>query len=223
MVGEVEDVATDRVRLLIVDDHEVVRLGLRALLGSRPEFEIVGEATTVAQAIAAAGRAHPDVVIMDVRLPDGTGVEACREIKAARPQTQVVMLTSYADEEAVEASVVAGAAGYVLKGSAASDLIHAIRVAAAGGSVLDPAVTATLLDRFRRLASGDESAPDPLTPQERRVLALIAEGRTNREIGETLHISEKTVKNYVTTLLAKLQLRRRTEAAAYAARRGIRP
>ncbi|MDR7522898.1 MAG: response regulator transcription factor [Armatimonadota bacterium] len=218
-----EDVATDRVRLLIVDDHEVVRLGLRALLGSRPEFEIVGEATTVAQAIAAAGRAHPDVVIMDVRLPDGTGVEACREIKAARPQTQVVMLTSYADEEAVEASVVAGAAGYVLKGSAASDLIHAIRVAAAGGSVLDPAVTATLLDRFRRLASGDESAPDPLTPQERRVLALIAEGRTNREIGETLHISEKTVKNYVTTLLAKLQLRRRTEAAAYAARRGIRP
>ncbi|MDR7484023.1 MAG: response regulator transcription factor [Armatimonadota bacterium] len=215
--------ATDRVRLLIVDDHEVVRLGLRALLGSRSEFEIVGEATTVAQAIAAAGRAHPDVVIMDVRLPDGTGVEACREIKAARPQTQVVMLTSYADEEAVEASVVAGAAGYVLKGSAASDLIRAIQVAAAGGSLLDPAVTATLLDRFRRLASGDESAPDPLTPQERRVLALIAEGRTNREIGEVLHISEKTVKNYVTTLLAKLQLRRRTEAAAYAARRGIRP
>lgn len=218
-----EDVATGRVRVLIVDDHEVVRLGLGALLGGRPEFEIVGEATTVSDAIAAAAGTRPDVVIMDVRLPDGTGVEACREIKAARPQTQVVMLTSYADEEAVEASVVAGAAGYVLKGSGAQDLLRAVRVAAEGGSLLDPVVTTTLLDRFRRLASGDEHAPDPLTPQERRVLALIADGRTNREIGETLHVNEKTVKNYVTILLAKLQLRRRTEAAAYAARRGIRP
>lgn len=215
--------ATGRARLLIVDDHEVVRLGLRALLGGRPEFEIAGEATTVSGAVAAAAETRPDVVIMDVRLPDGTGVEACREIKAARPQTQVVMLTSYADEEAVEASVVAGAAGYVLKGSGAQDLIRAIQVAAGGGSLLDPAVTATLLDRFRRLASGDEHSPEPLTPQERRVLALIAEGRTNREIGAILHVSEKTVKNYVSTLLAKLQLRRRTEAAAYAARRGIRP
>lgn len=223
MVREVEDVATGRVQLLIVDDHEVVRLGLRALLGGRPEFEIVGEATTVADAITAAASVRPDVVIMDVRLPDGNGVEACREIKAARPQTQVVMLTSYADEEAVEASVIAGAAGYVLKGSGAQELIRAIQVAASGGSLLDSSVTAALLDRFRRLASGDEHAPDPLTPQERRVLALIAEGHTNREIGEVLHVTEKTVKNYVTALLAKLQLRRRTEAAAYAARRGIRP
>ena len=222
MVREVEDVATGRVQLLIVDDHEVVRLGLRALLGGRPEFEIVGEATTVADAITAAASVRPDVVIMDVRLPDGNGVEACREIKAARSQTQVVMLTSYADEEAVEASVIAGAAGYVLKGSGAQELIRAIQVAASGGSLLDSSVTAALLDRFRRLASGDEHAPDPLTPQERRVLALIAEGRTNREIGEVLRVTEKTVKNYVTTLLAKLQLRRRTEAAAYAARRGIR-
>jgi DNA-binding NarL/FixJ family response regulator len=215
--------ATGRVRLLIVDDHEVVRLGLRALLGSRPEFEIVGDATTVSQAVATAEMSQPDVVIMDVRLPDGTGVEACREIKASRPQTQVVMLTSYADAEAVEASVIAGAAGYVLKGSSASDLIRAVQVAASGGSLLDPVVTARLLDRFRRLTSGDDHPSDPLTPQEQRVLALIAEGRTNREIGQVLHISEKTVKNYVTTLLAKLQLRRRTEAAAYAARRGIRP
>lgn len=214
--------ATGRVRLLIVDDHEVVRLGLRALLGGRPEFEIVGEARSVAEAVNTAASASPDVVIMDVRLPDGSGVEACREIKAARPQTQVVMLTSYADEEAVEASVIAGAAGYVLKGGGAQDLIRAIQAAASGGSLLDPSVTATLLDRFRRLASGDEHAPNPLTPQERRILAMIPEGRTNREIGEALHISEKTVKNYVTTLLAKLQLRRRTEAAAYAARRGIR-
>ena len=211
-----------RVRLLIVDDHEVVRLGLRALLGARAEFELVGEATTVATAIATAAQVRPDVVIMDIRLPDGSGVEACREIKAARPQTQVVVLTSYADEEAVEASVVAGAAGYVLKGTSAQDLIRTIQIAAAGGSLLDPTVTAPLLARFRRLASGDEHAPDPLTPQERRVLALIAEGRTNREIGVVLHVSEKTVKNYVTALLAKLHLRRRTEAAAFAARRGIR-
>lgn len=215
--------AIRRVRLLIVDDHEVVRLGLRALLGSRPEFDIVGEATSVAEAVAAAASAEPDVVIMDVRLPDGSGVEACREIKAVRPQTQVVMLTSYADEEAVEASVVAGASGYLLKQSGAQDLIRTVQIAASGGSLLDPAVTATLLDRFRRLASGDEHAPDPLTPQERRVLALIADGRTNREIGVALHISEKTVKNYVTALLAKLHLRRRTEAAAFAARRDIRP
>lgn len=215
--------AASRVRLLIVDDHEIVRLGLRTLLGSRPEFEIVGEATTVAGAVAAAAEARPDVVVMDVRLPDGSGVEACREIKASRPETRVVMLTSYADEEAVEASVVAGAAGYLLKGSGAQELVRTVQVAASGGSLLDPAVTAALLERFRRLASGDEHSPEPLTPQERRVLALIAEGRTNREIGEVLHITEKTVKNYVTTLLAKLQLRRRTEAAAYAARRGIRP
>ncbi len=214
--------ASERVRLLIVDDHEVVRLGLRTLLGGRPEFELVGEATTATEAVTVAARLHPDVVVMDVRLPDGSGVEVCREIKTARPQTQVVMLTSYADEEAVEASVVAGAAGYVLKGASAQDLIRTIQIAASGGSLLDPAVTGPLLDRFRRLASGDEHAPDPLTPQERRVLALIAEGRTNREIGTVLHISEKTVKNYVTALLAKLQLRRRTEAAAFAARRGIR-
>ena len=213
---------TRRVRLLIVDDHEIVRLGLRTLLGGRPEFEIIGEATTVAEAEAAASNTRPDVVIMDVRLPDGSGVEACREIKAAYPQTQVVMLTSYPDEDAVEASVVAGASGYLLKQTRGQDLIHAIQTAASGGSLLDAAVTAPLLKRFRRLASGDEHTPDPLTPQERRVLAFIADGQTNREIGTSLHISEKTVKNYVTSLLAKLQLRRRTEAAAFAARRGIR-
>lgn len=212
-----------RVRLLIVDDHEIVRLGLRTLLGGRPEFDIVGEATTVAQAVDLAAATQPDVVIMDVRLPDGSGVAACREITAAHPHTRVVMLTSYPDEEAVEASVVAGASGYLLKQTGADELIRTIQVAASGGSLLDPAVTAGLLDRFRRLASGDERTPDPLTPQERRVLAFIADGRTNREIGTVLHISEKTVKNYVTSLLAKLQLRRRTEAAAFAARRGIRP
>lgn len=217
------ELAGARVRLLIVDDHEVVRLGLRTLLGAHQEFEIVGEAATAAEAVAASARTGPDVVIMDVRLPDGNGVAVCREIKAARPETRVVMLTSFADEEAVEASVVAGASGYVLKGTPAEDLVRAVRIAAAGGSSLDPAVTAALLDRFRRLASGDESSPEPLTPQERRVLALIAEGQTNREIGAALHVTEKTVKNYVTAILAKLQLRRRTEAAAFAARQGIRP
>lgn len=212
-----------RIRLLVVDDHEIVRLGLRALLGGQSDFEIAGEATSVADAVAAAVRLRPDVVIMDVRLPDGSGVEACREIKSLLPETQVIMLTSYPDEEAVEASVVAGASGYLLKQSRGDELLRAIRVAATGGSLLDPGVTAALLDRFRRLVSGDEHMPDPLTPQERRILALIAEGKTNREIGAMLHISEKTVKNYVSALLAKLQLKRRTEAAAFAARRGIRP
>ncbi|MDR7486220.1 MAG: response regulator transcription factor [Armatimonadota bacterium] len=212
-----------RVRLLIVDDHEIVRLGLRALLGGQPEFEIAGEATSATDAVAAAVRLRPDVVIMDIRLPDGSGVEACREVKSVLPETQVVMLTSYPDEEAVEASVVAGASGYLLKQSRGDELIRAIRVAASGGSLLDAGVTTALLNRFRRLVSGDEHMPDPLTPQERRILALIAEGKTNREIGAVLRISEKTVKNYVTALLAKLRLKRRTEAAAFAARRGIRP
>jgi DNA-binding NarL/FixJ family response regulator len=209
-----------RLRLLIVDDHEVVRLGLRALLDPKPEFEIVGEATTAAAAVEASARLHPDVVIMDVRLPDGSGVAACREIVAAHPEIRVIMLTSFADDDAVEASVVAGARGYVLKQSG-QDLIRAITVAGAGGSLLDPHVATALLDRFRRLASGEDRSPDPLTAQERRVLQLIAEGKTNREIGEVLHISAKTVKNYVTTLLAKLQLRRRAEAAAFAVRRGL--
>ncbi|MHB8731233.1 MAG: response regulator [bacterium] len=207
-------------RILLVDDHEVVRAGVRMLLEHRPNMTIVGEAATAAAAIAEAARTAPDVVIMDVRLPDGSGVEACREIRSARPGTRVLMLTSFADEEAVDASVIAGASGYLLKQTRSAELIHAIEVVAAGESLLDPTVTHQLLARFRRLAgSGDPVAA--LTEQERRVLALIGDGKTNREIAGALHLSEKTVKNYVSTLLGKLHVQRRAAAAALAAKQKL--
>ena len=207
------------VRILLVDDHEVVRAGLRMLLGHRPTLAIVGEASTAAAAVTEAARTAPDVVIMDVRLPDGSGVEACREIRSARPDTRVLMLTSFADEEAVDASVMAGASGYLLKQAGSAELIHAIDVVAAGGSLLDPTVTGHLLERFRRMAASGEGDPvSSLTEQERRVLALVGEGKTNREIAAAMHLSEKTVKNYVSTLLGKLHVQRRAAAAAFAAK-----
>ncbi len=210
------------VRILLVDDHEVVRAGLRMLLGHRPNIAIVGEASTAAAAVAEAGRTAPDVVIMDVRLPDGSGVEACREIRSTRPATRVLILTSFADEEAVDASVMAGASGYLLKQTRGAELIHAIDVVAAGGSLLDPTVTGQLLARFRRLAGSGEGDPvASLTEQERRVLALVGEGKTNREIAATLNLSEKTVKNYVSTLLGKLHVQRRAAAAAVAAKQKL--
>jgi len=207
------------VRILLVDDHEVVRAGLRMLLGHRPTLAIVGEASTAAAAVTEAARTAPDVVIMDVRLPDGSGVEACREIRSARPDTRVLMLTSFADEEAVDASVMAGASGYLLKQAGSAELIRAIDVVAAGGSLLDPTVTGHLLERFRRMAASGEGDPvSSLTEQERRVLALVGEGKTNREIAAAMHLSEKTVKNYVSTLLGKLHVQRRAAAAAFAAK-----
>lgn len=210
------------VRILLVDDHEVVRAGLRMLLGHRPNIAIVGEASTAAAAVAEAGRTAPDVVIMDVRLPDGSGVEACREIRSTRPATRVLILTSFADEEAVDASVMAGASGYLLKQTRGAELIHAIDVVSAGGSLLDPTVTGQLLARFRRLAGSGEGDPvASLTEQERRVLALVGEGKTNREIAATLNLSEKTVKNYVSTLLGKLHVQRRAAAAAVAAKQKL--
>ncbi len=210
------------VRILIVDDHEVVRAGLRMLLGHRPNIAIVGEASTAAAAVAEAGRTAPDVVIMDVRLPDGSGVEACREIRSTRPATRVLILTSFADEEAVDASVMAGASGYLLKQTGGAELLHAIDVVAAGGSLLDPTVTGQLLARFRRLAGSGEGDPvASLTEQERRVLALVGEGKTNREIAAALNLSEKTVKNYVSTLLGKLHVQRRAAAAAVAAKQKL--
>lgn len=207
-------------RVLIVDDHEVVREGLRALLNRRDGMEVVGQAGTVAEAISEAARMTPDVIVMDVRLPDGSGIEACREIREARPETKVIILTSYADEEAVFASILAGAAGYVLKQTRGSVLADAIAAAARGESLLDSAVTLKVLERMRNASERKrESDPlDVLTDQERKILVLIADGKTNKEIAAEVFLSDKTVKNYVSSILNKLNLRRRSEAAAYIAR-----
>jgi two-component system, NarL family, response regulator DevR len=209
-------------RLLVVDDHEVVRRGLVALLDRRGGFEVVAQAGTVADSIALAARHEPDLVIMDVRLPDGTGIEACREIRAARPQTRVVMLTSYPDEEAVLSAIIAGASGYLLKQIRGRDLVSALEAVGRGESLLDPAVTEKVLERVRRMASG--SASDELaelTSQERKILLLVAEGKTNKEIAADVFLSDKTVKNYVSSILSKLNLQRRTQAAAFVAKRHL--
>ena len=209
------------IRILICDDHEVVREGLRTLLAGRADLEVVAEAGTSADAIEAAERARPDIVIMDVRLPDGSGVEACRAIREILPATRVIMLTSYPDDEALYASIVAGASGYLLKQTRAAALIEAIDAVSKGRALLDPAVTARVLERVRRGNSDEDPAIASLTEQERRVLEQLATGKTNREIGAVLFLSEKTVKNYVSRILEKLGLHRRAEAAAFAARRGI--
>lgn len=207
-------------RILVVDDHEVVRQGLRSLLERQEGFEVVGEAGSVAEAIEAALHLNPDVVVMDVRLPDGSGVEACREIRAAKPSTRVLMLTSYPDEEAVFDSIMAGASGYVLKQVRAKELVDAIRRVGQGESLLDPTVTQKVLERIRSMGGQKAEAQGPtLTPQEEKILALIAEGKTNREIAAELFLSEKTVKNYVSGILDKLGVARRAEAAAYYVRR----
>jgi DNA-binding NarL/FixJ family response regulator len=206
-------------RLLLVDDHEVVRQGLAALLARRPAFQVVAEAGTVAEAVAAARRFRPDIVVMDVRLPDGTGIEACRDIRAEMPETRVVMLTSYPDEEAVLAAIMAGASGYLLKQIRGRDLVEALESIGRGASLLDPAVTERVLERVRRIASGegrDELAE--LTSQERKILMLVAEGKTNREIAAEIFLSDKTVKNYVSSILSKLNLQRRAQAAAFVAK-----
>jgi two-component system, NarL family, response regulator DevR len=202
--------------LLVVDDHEVVRQGLVALLARRPEFHVVAEAGTAAEAVAAARRFRPDLVVMDVRLPDGSGIEACREIRAELPDTRVVILTSYPDEDAVLSAIVAGASGYLLKQVRARDLVAALEAVGRGESLLDPAVTGRVLERVRRIAMADQ--PDELaqlTAQERKILLLVAEGKTNKEIAADVFLSDKTVKNYVSSILAKLNLERRAQAAAY--------
>ena len=211
-------------RLLVVDDHEVVRQGLVALIDRRSGLEVVAQAGTVAEAIDAAARFEPDLVIMDVRLPDGSGIEACRDIRAARPETRVVMLTSYPDEEAVLSAIIAGASGYLLKQIRGRDLITALEGVGRGESLLDPAVTEKVLERVRRIATGaatDELAE--LTSQERKILLLVAEGMTNKEIAADVFLSDKTVKNYVSSILAKLNLQRRTQAAAFVAKRHLVP
>ena len=203
--------------VFLLDDHEVVRTGLRALLEAGDDITVVGEAGTVADALARIPSARPDVAILDVRLPDGSGVEVCRKIRSASPEIACVMLTSYADDEALIASVMAGAAGYVLKQVGSLDLLDTIRRAGTGQSLLDPALTQRVLERLR-----DGPRVDPrlasLTPQEQRILDLIAEGRTNRQIAETMFLAEKTIKNYVSNLLAKLGMESRTQAATFAAR-----
>jgi two-component system response regulator DevR len=213
-----------RLRLLVVDDHEVVRQGLVSLLDHRSGFEVVAQAGSVAESIALAARHEPDVVIMDVRLPDGSGIEACREIRAARPETRVVMLTSYPDEEAVLSAIIAGASGYLLKQIRGRDLVSALEAVGRGESLLDSAVTEKVLERVRRVASG--SATDELaelTVQERKILLLVAEGKTNKEIAGDVFLSDKTVKNYVSSILSKLNLQRRTQAAAFVAKRHLVP
>jgi DNA-binding NarL/FixJ family response regulator len=206
-------------RVVLVDDHEVVRNGIKALLEETPDVSVVGEAGTVKDAIARVEWARPDVVIMDVRLPDGSGIEATREIRARLPKTQVLMLTTFADDEALFASIMAGAAGYVLKQIKGADLVRAVQTVGSGQSLLDPAVTKGVLDRLRKgkhLLKDERLAR--LSAQEERILELIADGKTNREIGDKLHLAEKTVKNYVTSILSKLEVARRAEAAAYLAR-----
>ncbi|MEA2652127.1 MAG: two-component system, NarL family, response regulator DevR [Chloroflexota bacterium] len=205
--------------LLIVDDHEVVRQGLAAMLGRRPGFHVVAEAGTVAEAVAAARKFRPDLVVMDVRLPDGSGIEACREIRAEMPDTRVVMLTSYPDEDAVLSAIIAGASGYLLKQVRARDLVAALEAVGRGESLLDPAVTGRVLERIRRIAMTDQ--PDELaqlTAQEQKILLHVAEGKTNKQIAAEVFLSDKTVKNYVSSILAKLNLERRAQAAAYMAR-----
>jgi len=211
-------------RVMLVDDHEVVRNGIRALLQATEDIVVTAEAGSVREAIDEAERSRPDVVVMDVRLIDGSGIEATREIRARRPQTQVLMLTSFADDEALFASIMAGAAGYVLKQIKSGELVRAIRAVGQGQSLLDPAVTKNVLDRLRKgkhLMRDEKLAR--LSPQEERILTLVANGRTNREIGEEVHLAEKTVKNYVSSILSKLEVARRAEAAAYLARHTTMP
>jgi DNA-binding NarL/FixJ family response regulator len=202
------------IRVFLLDDHEIVRRGLAQLIGAQADMEVVGEAGTVADALTRGPLVAPDVAVLDVRLPDGSGVEACRELRDRVPGLQALMLTSFADDEALFDAVMAGASGYVLKEIRSGDLVHAIREVAAGRSLLDAATTARVLDRVRRGQPRDERIAT-LTEQERTVLDLIGQGLTNREIGERMHLSEKTVKNYVTSLLAKLGVQRRTQAAIY--------
>ncbi|MGH2429893.1 MAG: response regulator [Candidatus Limnocylindria bacterium] len=210
------------IRILIADDHEVVRIGLAALLDRQPDFSVVAEAGSGQEAVRLARHHRPDVVVMDIRMPGGSGVDACRTITAELPETPVVMLTSYADSEALFDAIAAGASGYVLKQVGSTDLVDAVRTVAAGRSLLDPAVTAQVLERLRNASQLEEAgAFADLTEQERRVLAHVAQGEANREIADQMGLAEKTVRNYVSSILAKLSLASRSQAAAYAIRKRL--
>ena len=207
-------------RVFLLDDHELVRRGIRDLLWAEDDLQVVGEAGTADEALEGIAQTKPDVAVLDVRLGDDpsgrTGIEVCRDLRSNHPEIACVMLTSFADDEALFASIMAGASGYVLKQIRGADLVGAIRRVARGESLLDPAVTAKVLERLRSPAADDDPL-STLSPQERRILDLIAEGRTNRQIAAVMFLAEKTVKNYVSHLLAKLGMQRRSEAAAYAA------
>lgn len=208
-----------KLKVMLVDDHEVVRQGLRSLIEDEQDMEVVAEAADGKQAVSLAKIHSPRVIVMDVRMPEGGGVEACREIRDRLPESQVIMLTSFSDDEALFNSIMAGAAGFVLKQIRGPDLIKAIRSVGAGDSLLDPAVTKRVLERLKKAKFDDK---DPklarLSPQEERILDMIADGRTNRQIADTIKLSEKTVKNYVSNILQKLEVARRAEAASYIAR-----
>ncbi len=200
--------------MFLLDDHEVVRRGLRELLEAEEDIVVVGEADTAEIAFGRIPATNPDVAILDVQLPDGNGVEVCREIRSRRPEIACLVLTSFADDEALAASVMAGAVGFILKQVRGTDIVDAVRRVAAGESLLDPDLVERMVARFRE----DEEALSVLSPQERRILVLIGEGRTNRQIGDEMDLAEKTVKNYVSNVLTKMGMSRRTEVAAYAAR-----
>ena len=207
------------IRILIADDHEVVRIGLAAMLGAQEGFEVVAQASTGEEATRLTLMHRPDVVVMDIRMPGGSGIESCRAITAARPGTPVIMLTSHADSEALFDAIEAGASGYVLKRIGSTELVDAVRTVASGGSLLDPAMTRPVLERIRNAGRLEEAgAFADLTEQERRVLAHIADGASNRQIADRMGLAEKTVRNYVSSILAKLALESRSQAAAYAIR-----
>ena len=204
------------VRVFLLDDHDVVRRGLRELLEAEG-MEVVGEAGTAEAGLSRIPPTRPEVAVLDVRLPDGNGVEVCREIRSRHAEIQCLILTSFADDEALFQAIMAGAAGYLLKQLKGADIVDAVRRVSEGQSLLDPAITARVLERLRKGPEEDESLAS-LTDQERRILELIAEGLTNRQIAERIHLAEKTVKNYVSNVLSKLGMERRTQAAVYAAR-----
>jgi DNA-binding NarL/FixJ family response regulator len=208
--------ADETIRVFLLDDHEIVREGVRALLDAADGVEVVGEAGTVADALARVPACRPHVAVLDVQLPDGSGVEVCRTIRSEHPEIQALMLTSFTDDEALFEAIIAGASGYLLKQVRGSDIVEAVRRIAAGDSLLDPALTARVLDRMRQPPQEDERLAR-LTSQERAVLALIAEGLSNREIGERMFLAEKTIKNYVSAILSKLGMQRRTQAAVFGA------
>jgi DNA-binding NarL/FixJ family response regulator len=204
------------ITVFLLDDHEIVRRGVRDLLEAEPDIKVIGEAGTAQSALARIPALRPDVAVLDVRLPDGDGVSVCRDIRSQVPQVACLMLTSFTDEESLFNAIMAGAAGYVLKQIRGTDLVGAVRTVASGQSLLDPQAASQLMARLRQPAKADPLAA--LTGQERRILELIGEGLTNRQIGERLFLAEKTVKNYTSALFAKLGMERRTQAAAYAAR-----
>ncbi|HSH61266.1 MAG TPA: response regulator transcription factor [Acidimicrobiales bacterium] len=218
-----EDGPAPVLRVMLVDDHPLIREGIKSQLAGLSDISVVGEAGTVEAAVAEAQRCRPDLVVMDIQLAAGSGIEATREILARLPETKVLMLTTFADDQALFASIMAGASGYVLKQIRSDDLLRAIRTVGAGASLVDPLLTADVLKRLRQTASmfKDEKLAR-LSSQEERILALVAEGKTNKQIGAELFLAEKTVKNYVSAILSKLEVNRRSEAAAYLARRDSR-